>query len=270
MSTTNPKVLEAFKKEFIARGLEGKMFEQLAERLAEIAPIELETDLVHRLHEACNHPDYEYETTEAAYKGGYEKMPEKGEGWESNIDKSGGCDREDPVEYQYWRRPKHFAQTDEVNVWDLPGIRLEKIDFLPFLALLRNRIDEGRLLGGRKSEGFHSKYEYISRYGDLFNSDTTEFYSYSWNVDDPSDNADKWPFKLRDYSVEGSDNSKPYLMLALPEHPFRILIDGTNPEENSWISVLRANKTYGPWRQLFKVTSLPINTYTLLKELDRL
>lgn len=271
MSNANRNLKEAFRKEFTARGLEGSLFEQLVERLAELAPIAIESDLVHRLHEACCHPDYEYETTTAAYKGGYEKPPENGEGWEENVDKDGGLTRDEPVEYQHWRRLKHYALTDEVKFWDLPQITLKKMSLSAFLTLLRSRIDENRLVGGCKSEGPHSKYRYVHRYGEIFNSTDTEFYAYSWDIEGGIDKEADWPFKLRDFSQKGLHNSKPYLLLALSEHPFRLLIDCENPEDSIWISVLRANNTYGPWRQAAsEIASLPINAQTLLEELDKL
>lgn len=269
MTPSVEKVKEAFMKEFADQGLEGKTFEALALRLAELTPDVLESDLVKRLHANTCHPDYEYDSTEAAYKASYEKLPEKGKGWERNVDLDFGCTRSEPIEYQHWRRPKHYRLTDEIDVWDLPEIKLRKIEVTELLKRLRERLGDKRIAGGEPTDRFHSKYEYVHRYSEVFNSSETGLYAYSWTLEYGMEDYTQFPFKLRDYVQEGAHH-KPYLVLCLEDHPFRILIDCINPDDNSWVSVQRADKNYGAWTRLHVKALLPINQAVLEQALELL
>jgi len=90
-----------------AKILDGNLVQQNADlkRRLEKAEAEL-AELESFLHSRCQHPDYEYETTDGPRKAFDEHAP-NGEGWERNTDAGrDGWERFDYHEEAYWRRSK--------------------------------------------------------------------------------------------------------------------------------------------------------------------
>lgn len=257
---------QRFTELFSARGLEGRTFTELSKEFANAAFTTLDSDLIKRLHAEGKHPDYEYESVEHPYKAGYSNKPE-GQGWETNVHMDEGLTRYDNTEDHHYYRLKTWAGKDEIKFYDLPKISLNKVTIAELLAFLRGYYADTTMAGGTGENVRFSKYEYTQRSSDIFNAMTSDFYA--WSYDPIYGGLEKDPFQLRDYSSQGSSH-KAYLVLCLPGHPFRILIDMYEPDGNVWVSVETKDHSPGPWRQAPANADLPINILVLEKELSML
>lgn len=271
---TQERLKNGFLKSFLSHGMGGTLFEQLAEKHAAFAVNELGelTELTSRLHELGIHPDYEYESTQAAYKGGYEKLPEKGGGWESNVDRYRGVTRDEPVEYQHWRRLKSEALNDEVGLHDLQPIVLPRMSIAALMEILANKFDRNRMFEGRADSYISSKPEYIERANDLFQESRTDIYHYNPNYSFTPESR-IGPYELRVYGGKPVINRYGYLMLALPDHPFRLIVDLAQPIHAPvvWIRCCNAQGGWGTWQPVDGTgTELPINQYALEGALENL
>lgn len=103
----------------------------------EVSPEVLESlqRLARSCHARCNHPDYEYDTTETGRKTSEEAHPPEGHGWEVNVDKGDeGWDRLEYTEEHYWRRLKTDAQKDPVSIYKLDRVRAKPVSHELFRA----------------------------------------------------------------------------------------------------------------------------------------
>lgn len=269
ISHTTQDLTSNFIQVFKNRGFEGRTFNELAKEMAQLAPTVMDHSLTRRLHEAERHPDYEYTSIEHQRKTCVENTPE-GHGWEVNKDLDDGVTRDDHTEDHHYRRLKSDARKDTIPSYTLPKLTLDKITLTKVLDHLRGIWNETRFVGGRgPSTEYYSKFEYTHHPESIFCAIESGFFAYSWEAGYPSADDPKYPFVLRDYNSDGPGH-KPYLVLCLPGHPFRLLIDTKEPEGRSFISVERKDGSPGPWERLALNSELPINPAVLNQEAARL
>lgn len=107
----------------------------------EVSPEVLEAlqRLARSCHARCNHPDYEYDTTETGRKTSEEAHPPEGHGWEVNVDKGDeGWDRLEYTEEHYWRRLKTDAEKDPLLPHDLPSFNSTRVSRRAFASRVIN------------------------------------------------------------------------------------------------------------------------------------
>lgn len=103
--------------------------------------------LVHALHKAQAHPDFDYTTTTATAKVYPYKRPD-GEGWELNETINGGCTRDEHNETWYWRRSTEYRLRAELG--EREEARAMARNFQSVGGLLRTWMEEANALVDRE------------------------------------------------------------------------------------------------------------------------
>lgn len=235
-------------------GIVGALAATISEALT--ANILYESDLVEMLHKERSHPLYEYATTESG-RSDDSTPPPPGNGWEVNIDHYGGYYKHDNYVDNYWRREKKHALTDDVPIFDLPEVRIAKMDFSLVILKLRAAYPAGVIAGGT-GKSLTRKAEYMGGPTSFFHGNYQPgLLGYSPGVMEFTSARDweKFPFKPR----ESTTSTPMYIFLAPQEHPFELLIDGQDPENNSWARVRTKGGKFGAWEQIVGQTPLPFH-----------
>lgn len=243
---TQTQVLKGLKEE----GITGDLANRIATKV--MSSLTFDSDLVALLHANCRHPLFEYATTESG-RSDSDPPPPEGAGWEVNFDKDRGYYKHDNYVDNFWRRESKHRLTDNVSVEDLPPVAIPKRSFAEVLQRLREELFPDTIRGGKGSKLTH-KPEYHRFIASFFNGGQPGLAAYSpdsFAVEDVS----LFPFKPREQSV----NSPNYILLAPVDHPFEILIDGQDPEDNSWIRVKTLGGALGDWTRVVAMSRLPIH-----------
>lgn len=271
MSNPITTLTEFFKAGFDKQGLAGRAVDELITEFAETVPALVNSELITRLHETEKHPDWQYESIEHPRKASYSNPPE-GAGWMDNVENDRGCTRYDNTEYHHFRRLKTDAAKDEVDPWNLPTITLSKVDASAIVEHVRGSLPPSVIAGGQYERMIFatdfSKYqkELITIPKDMFGGIMTGLFYFKNDIQVVFEFDATWPFMPE----EREQTALPYLLLCLPGHPYRLLIDCMDPDTKVWISVERKDHSSCNWRELLGHTPLPIDLSVLNKELASL
>lgn len=228
----------------------------------------MDSDLIRRLHEAQRHPDWEYESTECAYKGGYEKQPE-GKGWIANEEKDGGCTRSDPVEYQHWRRLKTDALKDDITISHLPAIAQKKMKVAEYLGLLREKFNKGYMPSATTNREFNSKPEYVDsplKISNLYNGNDVYSLETISAFSGGEDYVSEFTKQTGDAHFFRDESHKSTLIYGIEVSGFKILTNLGN--DNTYITVQRKDGTWQDWSKWYDFSELPIDRFQLNEILD--
>lgn len=236
------------------KGIVGDLAVSIADKLT--ADLIFDSDLVQMLHKERSHPLYEYATTQSGRSDDSTPPPE-GKGWEENIDLYRGYYKHDNYVDNYWRREKKHALTDNIPIYDLPEVRVAKWYFAEVIARLREQYPAGVIAGGT-GNSLTSKPEYVSTPTAFFHgSHQPGLLAYSPDIMNFV-HAREWenfPFEPHE-----ADTKNPvYIQLSPEDHPFELLIDGRDPENNSWARVKTKGGDWGDWVMISTNTPLPFH-----------
>lgn len=266
---------QAFKtyleQSFEAVGFGGRLIQELtAKFLAEI-PTLLDSELTKRLHRFQCHPDWEYKSVEHPYKPGFSNPPE-GHGWVDNVELDAGYTRYDNTEDHHFRRLKADKAMDDVPVYKLADIVMPKVTAGGVIEHVRGIFDAETIVGGvgpkcglKKDGVYHDLYVFIPN--DIFDGLFTRFVHFqrdeevTFFTEDP-----KWPF----HPSTRLHTEQSYLLLCLPGHPYRLLLDCKSETKEMWISTERPNGSHCNWVCLPEDYGIPLNPAVLNQELIRL
>jgi hypothetical protein len=234
------------------KGIVGELAASIADKLT--ADLLFESELEKMLHERCSHPLYEYATKESG-RSDSEYYPPEGKGWEINVDHYGGYYKHNNYVDNYWRREKKHALTDNVPIFNLPEVRIRKRDFAEVIARLREQYPAAVIHGGT-GNSLTSKPEYVSTPTAFFHgSHQPGLLAYSPDTYVLDREWENFPF----HPHESDTRSPVYIQLAPEDHPFELLIDGRDPEGNSWVRTKTKGGSWGDWEQIATNTPLPFH-----------
>lgn len=234
------------------KGIVGELAASIADKLT--ADLLFDSELEKMLHERCSHPLYEYATKEGG-KSDTEDYPPEGKGWEINVDLFNGYYKHANYVDNYWRREKKYALTDNIPIFDLPEVRIAKRNFAEVIARLREQYPANVIAGGT-GKSLTSKPEYVSTPMDFFHGNHQPgLLAYSSDIFFNAKEWESFPFRPHE-----SDTHNPvYIQLSPEDHPFELLIDGRDPENNSWARVKTKGGDWGDWAMISTNTPLPFH-----------
>jgi hypothetical protein len=213
--------------------------------------------LIVQLHSQQRHPDYQYDTTETGRKTGETKIPE-GFGWAPNLAMGGGRGwaRFDHTEEEYWLRLKTDADRDEVNIYRLPWIIMERVKRDEFLEMLRQQLNSEYMTSSKK-DGFNSKPEYLQMK----------------NIHDLPNDTSCYAYDSMDYQPTPTDNGLP---VEFYEH--KGMFAGVALGDIEILTNLKNDVTYiraknkagywGLWREWADYIELPLDRFKLKEQID--
>lgn len=236
------------------KGIVGELAASIADKLT--ADLLFESELEKMLHERCCHPLYEYATKEGG-KSDTEDYPPEGKGWVVNVDRHGGYYKHANYVDNYWRREKKHALTDNVPIFDLPEVRIAKWYFAEVIARLREQYPASVIVGGT-GKSLTSKPEYVSTPMAFFHGNHQPgLLAYSPDIMNFVHDREWENFPFQPH--ESDTRSPVYIQLAPEDHPFELLIDGRDPENNSWARVKTKGGDWGDWVMISTNTPLPFH-----------
>ena len=206
-----------------------------------------------RLHACCQHPDFEYATTELPRLSGVAPLPPKGHGWVVNAEKGrDGWERFDYTEETYWRRLKSEAAKDTLLPFELPPVEMKPLHHKELVTLLAERLNKTympehpELELSKERPEFNSKPYYLSL-RDIQNlTRGSGCYSFLKGALDSAQDERILEEPALKALFEGTDSARLFAGFAFPKLQILVAVDR---KEDFFPAIVRCANDAGYWSE---------------------